>query len=77
VISFSMDMNPSPHSLVSFMDVRVYVFTLLMHENERSHDAVDTGSVSASWYNRNTRGNAAFNGVNAFTESIIVLALGA
>ena len=54
------------------MDVRVYVFTLLMHENERSHDAVDTVwySVSASWYNRNNRGKAAFNGVSAFTPSI-------
>ena len=26
--------------------------------------------VSASWYNRNTRGKAAFNGVSALTPSI-------
>ena len=37
-----MATNSHTDSLVSFMDVPVYVFTLLMRENERSHDAVDT-----------------------------------
>ena len=48
VISFSIDINARRHNLFSFMDVRVYVLTRLIQENERSHDAVDTGNVSVS-----------------------------
>ena len=48
-----------------------------MHENERSQDAVDIGSVSATCNSARTRGNAAFNGLNALAASIRVFADGA
>ena len=38
--------------------------------NARTTQLILHGSVSASWYNRNTRGKAAFNGVSAITPSI-------
>ena len=77
VSSFSIDISASPVSLPSVMVVLVYAFTRLMHENERSQDAVETGKVNASWYNFITRGKAALIGFYARRTSSIVSASGA
>ena len=78
VSSFSIDIiSASPVSLPSVMVVLVYFFTRLMHENERSQDAVDTGKVNASWYNFIIRRKAALIGFDAQRTSSIVSASGA